>query len=61
LRARSPTHARSRIWQSYRRHLEERVAERTEELEKANTEKERLIAVLRERSQVLERKRRRTR
>ena len=41
--------------QSYRRHLEERVAERTEELEKANTEKERLISVLRERSQVLER------
>jgi diguanylate cyclase (GGDEF)-like protein len=41
--------------QSYRRHLEERVAERTEELEKANTEKERLISVLRERSHVLER------
>jgi len=41
--------------QNYRRHLEERVAERTEELEKANTEKERLISVLRERSQVLER------
>ncbi len=36
--------------ESYRRHLEERVAERTEELEKANTEKERLISVLRERS-----------
>lgn len=41
--------------ENYRRHLEERVAERTEELEKANTEKERLISVLRERSQVLER------
>ena len=41
--------------QSYRRHLEERVAERTEELEKANTEKERLISVLRERSHALER------
>jgi diguanylate cyclase (GGDEF)-like protein len=41
--------------ENYRRHLEERVAARTGELEKANTEKERLIAVLRERSQVLER------
>ena len=41
--------------ENYRRHLEERVAERTEELEKANTEKERLISVLRERSQRLER------
>ena len=41
--------------ESYRRHLEQRVAERTEELEKANREKERLIAMLRERSQVLER------
>jgi diguanylate cyclase (GGDEF)-like protein len=41
--------------ENYRRHLEERVADRTEELEKANTEKERLISVLRERSQVLER------
>jgi diguanylate cyclase (GGDEF)-like protein len=41
--------------ESYRRHLEERVAERTEELEKANTEKERLIEMLRERSQKLER------
>ena len=41
--------------QSYRRHLEERVAERTEELETANTEKERLISVLRERSHALER------
>ena len=41
--------------ESYRRHLEERVAERTEELEKANTEKERLISVLRERSHALER------
>jgi len=41
--------------ENYRRHLEERVAERTEELEKANVEKERLISVLRERSQRLER------
>jgi diguanylate cyclase (GGDEF)-like protein len=41
--------------ESYRRHLEERVAERTEELEKANTEKERLITALRERSLRLER------
>jgi diguanylate cyclase (GGDEF)-like protein len=41
--------------ENYRRHLEERVAERTEELEKANTEKERLITALRERSLRLER------
>jgi diguanylate cyclase (GGDEF)-like protein len=41
--------------ESYRRHLEERVVERTEELEKANAEKERLISVLRERSLRLER------
>ncbi len=41
--------------ENYRRHLEERVTERTEELEKANAEKERLISVLRERSQRLER------
>jgi diguanylate cyclase (GGDEF)-like protein len=41
--------------ESYRRHLEERVAERTDELEKANAEKERLIAMLRERSLRLER------
>jgi diguanylate cyclase (GGDEF)-like protein len=41
--------------ENYRRHLEERVAERTEELEKANAEKERLIEMLRERSQKLER------
>ena len=41
--------------ENYRRHLEERVAERTDELEKANTEKERLIAMLRERSLRLER------
>ena len=41
--------------ENYRRHLEERVAERTDELEKANAEKERLISVLRERSQRLER------
>jgi diguanylate cyclase (GGDEF)-like protein len=50
--------ARARAFEdleNYRRHLEERVAERTDELEKANTEKERLIAMLRERSQALER------
>jgi diguanylate cyclase (GGDEF)-like protein len=41
--------------ESYRRHLEERVAERTDALEKTNAEKERLIAMLRERSQRLER------
>lgn len=41
--------------EGYRRRLEERVTERTLELEKANMEKERLIAVLRERSQTLER------
>jgi diguanylate cyclase (GGDEF)-like protein len=41
--------------ENYRRRLEQRVAERTEELEKANREKERLIAMLRERSQILER------
>jgi diguanylate cyclase (GGDEF)-like protein len=41
--------------ENYRRHLEDRVASRTAELEKANQEKERLISVLRERSQVLER------
>ena len=50
--------ARARAFEdleSYRRHLEDRVAERTDELEKANAEKERLIAMLRERSQALER------
>jgi len=41
--------------ENYRRHLEERVAERTGELEKANVEKERLITMLRERSLRLER------
>ena len=41
--------------ENYRRHLEERVTERTEELEKANAEKERLISALRERSLRLER------
>ncbi len=41
--------------ENYRRHLEERVAERTAELEKASAEKERLIAMLRERSLLLER------
>jgi diguanylate cyclase (GGDEF)-like protein len=41
--------------ENYRRDLEERVVERTLELEKANTEKERLISMLRERSLRLER------
>ena len=41
--------------EDYRRHLEQRVAERTRELEKANIEKERLIAALGERSRTLER------
>jgi diguanylate cyclase (GGDEF)-like protein len=41
--------------EDYRMRLEVRVAERTHELEKANVEKERLIAVLRERSLKLER------
>jgi len=41
--------------ENYRRHLEVRVTERTAELEKANAEKERLIAALRERSLRLER------
>ena len=41
--------------ENYRRHLEERVAERTDELEKANAEKERLITMLRENSVRLER------
>jgi diguanylate cyclase (GGDEF)-like protein len=41
--------------ENYRRHLEERVTERTAELERANAEKERLIAMLRERSLRLER------
>jgi diguanylate cyclase (GGDEF)-like protein len=41
--------------ESYRRHLEVRVTERTDELEKANAEKERLITMLRERSLRLER------
>jgi diguanylate cyclase (GGDEF)-like protein len=41
--------------ENYRRHLEKRVAERTEDLEKANAEKERLIEMLRERSLKLER------
>jgi diguanylate cyclase (GGDEF)-like protein len=41
--------------ENYRRDLEARVVERTTELEKASAEKERLIAMLRERSQVLER------
>ena len=41
--------------EDYRMRLEMRVAERTHELEKASTEKERLIAALRERSLKLER------
>jgi diguanylate cyclase (GGDEF)-like protein len=41
--------------EDYRRRLEERVAERTADLEKANWDKERLIAALRERSSRLER------
>jgi diguanylate cyclase (GGDEF)-like protein len=41
--------------ESYRRHLEVRVAERTGALEKANAEKERLITMLRENSLRLER------
>ena len=41
--------------EDYRLHLEERVAQRTAELERANGEKERLIAALRERSRTLER------
>jgi diguanylate cyclase (GGDEF)-like protein len=39
----------------YRQRLEERVAERTQELDRANREKERLIAALGERSRTLER------
>jgi diguanylate cyclase (GGDEF)-like protein len=41
--------------ENYRRRLEERVTERTEELERANAENERLILALRERSLLLER------
>ncbi|MEX2123469.1 MAG: diguanylate cyclase [Woeseia sp.] len=41
--------------ENYRQHLEDRVAERTEELQQANREKERLIAALRERSRTLQR------
>jgi diguanylate cyclase (GGDEF)-like protein len=41
--------------EGYRQRLEERVAERTADLEKANWDKERLIAALRERSSRLER------
>src|SRR5690606_18216058 len=39
----------------YRRLLEQRVAERTDELARANRDKERLIAALDERSRTLER------
>jgi len=41
--------------ENYRQRLEDRVAERTGELEQANRDKERLIAALRERSRALER------
>jgi diguanylate cyclase (GGDEF)-like protein len=41
--------------ENYRQRLEDRVAERTEELEQANRDKERLITALRERSRTLER------
>jgi diguanylate cyclase (GGDEF)-like protein len=41
--------------EDYRRHLEQRVAERTRELDRANQEKERLIDALGERSRTLER------
>jgi diguanylate cyclase (GGDEF)-like protein len=41
--------------ENYRQRLEDRVAERTGELQQANRQKERLIAALRERSRALER------
>ena len=41
--------------EDYRRHLEQRVAERTRDLDRANQEKERLIDALGERSRALER------
>jgi len=41
--------------ENYRRHLERRVAERTDELARANRDKERLIAALDERSRAFER------
>jgi diguanylate cyclase (GGDEF)-like protein len=41
--------------ENYRRHLEQRVAERTDELARANRDKERLIAALDERSRAFER------
>ena len=41
--------------EDYRQRLEERVAQRTAELERANGEKERLISAMRERSRTLER------
>jgi diguanylate cyclase (GGDEF)-like protein len=41
--------------EDYRQRLEERVAERTQELDRANREKERLIAALGERSRMFER------
>jgi diguanylate cyclase (GGDEF)-like protein len=54
----APAVADARVFEDledYRMRLELRVAERTHELEKASTEKERLIAALRERSLRLER------
>ena len=47
--------ARFEDLENYRQNLEERVAERTRELQDANREKERLIAALNERSRTLER------
>jgi diguanylate cyclase (GGDEF)-like protein len=41
--------------ENYRRHLEQRVTERTDELARANRDKERLIAALDERSRAFER------
>lgn len=54
----APALADARVFEDleiYRQRLEERVAERTVELERANREKERLIGALRERSRELER------
>jgi diguanylate cyclase (GGDEF)-like protein len=54
----APALADARVFENledYRQRLEERVVERTTELEQANQEKERLIDALRERSRKLER------
>lgn len=54
----APAVADARVFEDledYRQRLEDRVAERTVELEQANREKERLIGALRERSRELER------